>query len=121
MLLTVPSVAGEQGFIYEAEQRCVEIVIGKFGLAEVKVVSAFGSREDSGGALQGEHEFCKGDVTKYRLFAVRWNHLSAGRPDIKFAAREIRTHMTAFRAGHFELFTGFARYLDGIFGFVFPH
>ena len=84
--------ATDKGYEYEADPRHGEFVIKKLRLVGTKGVVSLGTDEeltDDRIDLQGE------EATEYRSLAARLNYLSADKPDLQYAVKEICRTMSS--------------------------
>ena len=103
-----------KGIAYEADPRHAELVIEHLNLKEAKAVSTPGTKEE--GRTQEDHEekLAEKEATKYRAVIARCNYLSADRPDISFAVKELARAMATPTTGDLIRLKRFGRYLKGI-------
>ena len=116
---------GDDGILYEADQRHADILMRDLGIDEkAKSVTTPGSRDDAGKAtelVEDEKEDLKKsgrpltveEAKEYRGLAARANYLSQDRPDVQYAVKEIARRMATPHSGDWGLLKRLARYLAG--------
>jgi len=103
----------KDGWEIEADQRHVDIIVRDFGLNEAKPVSTPGELETKYDQELNEIELDETDASKFRALAARANYLSADRPDIMYATKEICRAMAKPTQGAWKKMKRLGRYLAG--------
>ena len=118
----------EDGLIYEADQRHVEILIRELNLEHAKAVATPGTREEAIKAsmveinARGEVQVVKEDdktlmsprdATRYRALAARANYLAQDRPEAQYAIKEIARRMASPNEEDWGPLKRLTRYLIG--------
>jgi hypothetical protein len=107
---------GKNGITYEADQRHAEIVvIREMNLKKGNAVATPGVPEavDEANRRLYSPELDRAEAARYRGLAARINYLSLDRPDIQYAAKNIRRYMSLPRDHDWNSAKRLARYLIG--------
>ena len=79
----------QDGTIYEADPRHVEVVFCQLQLNEAKSAISFGMREERSRRNETISDRMRfEEASKYRMFVARLNHLASDRPDVQHAVQE---------------------------------
>ena len=81
----------EDGIVMEADPRHVEMILKELGMESCKGSDVVGATIDMCG---DDVKLSKDDATTFRSLAARCNFLSADRPDIQYACKEICRRMS---------------------------
>jgi len=103
--------ATKDGFEYEADQRHGELIVKTLSLDAARPISTPG--EDGKPWLEEEEAklLDAAQATEYRALAARANYLSADRPDIQYATKEVCRGMASPTVGDRRKLKRLARYL----------
>ena len=88
-----------QGLIYEADPRHVELIIIQMELDQAKAVTIPGTKEEGRTKPVVEEQLSAEDASKYRALVARCNHLAPDRPDIAFSVKELASQISALTSG----------------------
>ena len=99
-----------EGLVYEADQRHIEIIIDELGLTDSKAtLSTPGVKtnvDEDGDELLGPQQ-----ATKYRALVARANFVAADRPDLQFAVKELARDMANPKLSSWPALLRFGKYL----------
>ena len=100
------------GVELEADPRHAELIISELGLTEAKPVATPGTKQP---AAEGDEEPLtdQGEVTAYRGISARGLYLSADRPELRFAVKELSRRMAKPTRGDLKELKRLGRYLRG--------
>ena len=102
----------ENSLEYEADQRHAELILQELDLCSARPMSSPGTI-DRQPEDDDDEELTGRDATKYRRLVARLNYIAQDRPDIQYATKELRRHMSDPRKGDVKAMKRIARYLAG--------
>ena len=100
-----------EGILYEADQRHVEVVLAQLQFTEARSVSTPGTREEQTKSNEvASDEFSPSEASRYRMTTARFNYLAMDRPDIQYATKEASKHMAKPSTRHWNFLKRIGRY-----------
>ena len=103
----------EEGWEYEADQRHADLIIQETGAAKLSVLSHPGGDKKVIEEEEKSKELVGVEATRFRAVAARANYLSADRPDIQYAVKEICRRMSKPVEGDWQKLVRLGRCLRG--------
>ena len=102
-----------RGWEYEADQRHADLIVQETGAHHLSPLTHPGGDKKALGVEAETEELVGPEATRFRAVAARAKHLSADRPDIQYAVKEICRRMSKPVAGDWEKLVRLGRYLRG--------
>ena len=85
---------GNKGIIYEADPRYVEILVEQLGFANAKATTTFGTKDEGCTQEDIDEKMEEREVSQYKAFVARGNHLRPDRPDTSCNVKEFARNMS---------------------------
>ena len=82
-----------EGWAYEADQRHADLIIQETGASTMSTLSHPGGDEKVIEEEEKSEELQGKEATRFRAVAARANYLSADRPDVQYAVKEVCRRM----------------------------
>ena len=101
----------QNGWGIEPDQRHADLLVQALELKGANGVTTPGENDSRGQEEENEAELGPEEATNYRSIAARANYLSAGRPDIMYAVKELCRRMAKPTRGHWLKLKRLGRYL----------
>ena len=101
----------QNGWEIEPDQRHADLLVQALELKGANGVTTPGENDARGQEEENEVELGPNEATTYRSIAARANYLSADRPDIMYAVKELCRGMAKPTKGHWLKLKRLGRYL----------